>query len=286
MNIQTIYHKKNEIFEEEFYKNEECTEAFDFTNAKNLYIELRDGDITPLYEAYNRLGVRSFTIYTPYISAKYFWNGLCFIGMVKTLDNIAPNLSKYIPEDNAVLFLSEEGYKRHKDCFIENYIDNFFKNLGFLREGRYDTIYSTRPFVYDKDLDFGLQKPHPKTRDVCWGVRQTNKLTIFLYHGTQSELQKANEVAKELKEKYGVEEVNLFALHCFVKKTYYTWKPNDNNFKSLYIDYKNEISFVYNNINKIITTNSTGILKPEDSNERLQVIDGKEIFEEYLKTER
>jgi predicted dehydrogenase len=35
--------------------------------------------------------------------------------------------------------------------------------------------------------------------------------------------------------------------------------------------------------NKLITTNSTGILKPEDSNERLQVIDCKEIFEERVK---
>ena len=34
--------------------------------------------------------------------------------------------------------------------------------------------------------------------------------------------------------------------------------------------------------NKIITTNSTGILPVQDK-ERLQVIDCKEIFEEYLK---
>ncbi len=34
--------------------------------------------------------------------------------------------------------------------------------------------------------------------------------------------------------------------------------------------------------NKIITTNSTGILEPQNS-ERLQVIDCKEIFEDYLK---
>jgi hypothetical protein len=34
--------------------------------------------------------------------------------------------------------------------------------------------------------------------------------------------------------------------------------------------------------NKIITTTSTGILRPKDSSERLQVIDAKEIFEEHL----
>ena len=33
----------------------------------------------------------------------------------------------------------------------------------------------------------------------------------------------------------------------------------------------------------MFTNKSTGILKPEDSTERLQVIDAKEIFEEYLK---
>lgn len=35
-------------------------------------------------------------------------------------------------------------------------------------------------------------------------------------------------------------------------------------------------------LNKIITTNSTGIL-PVQNTKRLQVIDCKEIFEEYLK---
>ena len=106
------------------------------------------------------------------------------------------------------------------------------------------------------------------------------KITIFLLHGTQSELQKATEVAKELKEKYGVEEVNLFIKDWFCNK----YKEND-----FEIEYLCKSFGSLRDFNKIITTNSTGILKPEDNscisyiNERLQIIDCKEIFEEYLK---
>jgi hypothetical protein len=137
--------------------------------------------------------------------------------------NITPNLSKYIPEDNAVLFLSDEDADKYCNFFPQRPCD--------------------------------LLSEH---------ILKSVNYTIFLPHGTQSELQKA----EELKEKYGVEEVNLFAKDWFYK--------NDN---------YDVISFLlYNKVfNKIITTNSTGILKHEDSNERLQVIDCKEIFEDCLK---
>ena len=124
------------------------------------------------------------------------------------------------------------------------------------------------------------------------------EITIFLTHGTQSELQKAEEVAKELKEKYGVEEVNVVVLHWFTfKEALQTAKlPSTLQvFKDtapkqvIEVCERDGWDVVYRGlkqrdypINKIITTNSTGIL-PVENNERLQVIDCKEIFEEYLK---
>ena len=288
--MQQIHHKKNEKQEVEFFKDKECTEAFDFTGTKDLYIELKDGDITPFISKINPYVVSDQTIYIPYINNNLRrilneLNTVIDFCILKTLDDITPNLSKYIPEDNAVLFLNEEDYKRHKDCFIEKYVDNFLKKLGFLIEGRYDTIYSTRPFVYDKDLDFGLTEPYPKTRNVCWGVTQTKNITLFLPHGTQSEIQKANELEKELKAKYGVKKVNLFVLHCFVEKKHLikAVRPSKIDRMYKYEIYGYAMQKLCKNINKIITTNSTGILKSEESNERLQVIDSKEIFEEYLK---
>ena len=121
-----------------------------------------------------------------------------------------------------------------------------------------------------------------KKREIL-SVTEFKKITIFLPHGTQSELQKKEEVEKELKEKYGVEEVNLFVLHCFGK----IWYFNDSNmYMFCFTKTSDLINDIVLNFNKIITTNSTGILPVQQDNERLQVIDCKEIFEEYLQNER
>lgn len=228
--LNQIYHKKNELQEVEFFEDAECTVPFDFTRKKNLYILLKDGDITPLIAldkitpTDRSLGI---TAYVPYIpNVKIITNNLRII----TLDEITPNLSKYIPEDSAVLFLSEEDKEKYNRLFTGS-------------KFRTDTVQSTIK---------GFQTQNIITAPT---------LTIFLQHITQETIQKANEVAKELKEKYGVEEVNVFALH----------------FNGYCYD-----GYPLCFINKIITTNSTGIL-PNKDEERLQVIDCKEIFEEYLK---
>ena len=180
--MKKIHHKKNEIQEVEFFKDKECTEAFDFTNAKNLYIELKDGDISPLYILKDKYYWRN--VYTPYMPHKFSCEPC---DNIVTLDDITPNLSKYIPEDNAVLFLSDEdsnNYKISKSFIMQN------NNIPILYTGLVLTCMPPIHCTY-------------------------KKATIFLHHGTKSELQKAIEVEKELKEKYGVQEVNLFALHWF-----------------------------------------------------------------------
>ena len=265
--MKTIYHKKNELFEVESFKDKECTEDFDFTGKENLYIQLVNGELTPLVYAIDK-ALYGTKIYCSYANNEIL-NPLK-IGAGKkhiqiiTLDDITPNLSKYIPEDNAVLFLSEEGMEKYKDYFPSNHIGLY------INDGKNDETFIAN-----------------NTESLINGIVDVKKgnATIFLTHGTQSEIQKANEVAKELMEKYGVEEVNIVALHYFIPKKLFIKTLRPSKVDRMYDNeiYGYEMQKICKHINKIITTNSTGILKPEDSNERLQVIDCKKIIEEYLK---
>ena len=291
--LKEVFYKKNEKFEIEFFENEECIKVFDFKDAENLYIELHNGDVTPLMFLYGK--IQNCTLYIPYlpnvqqVEVYSLLNSvlhprgiklhtLSQIGEVSNriacIDNTAiftkiNNLSKYIPEDNAVLFVSGKVQEEYFNSFMPNelytYKDKHIEGKSILEN----------IFYYGTNIN-ELQE----------------SITLFLPHGTQSELQKANKVAKELKEKYGVEEVNLFVLHCFVKMQQY---PVNNNLPHSMIEvgkkdcrdgvfyYDNgSMTTEFFNINKIITTNSTGVLKPQNT-ERLQVIDCKELFEEWLK---
>ena len=110
-----------------------------------------------------------------------------------------------------------------------------------------------------------------KTGHINLHYTSTKKLTIFLHHGTQSEFKKANEVGKYLWENFGIKP-NFFVLHCFLQ---YIDASN--------VQYTADLGFINKwSINKIITTNSTGILPVQD-NERLQVIDCFDIFQDCLK---
>jgi hypothetical protein len=287
--LHTIDHKKDETFDVNFFEDAKCTVPFDFKGKEHLYIELKYGDISPITAMADKV-LENASVYTPYIPNCH----KPYPNRITTFDAITPDLSKYIPEDNAVLFLSEEDKERfyvkefsekvlHRTPLVSPYLINrgeFPRNIVYGHFNDNNSSYTLN----------GEQKGvHPIYR----------KITIFLTHGTQSELQKAKEVLKELKEKYGVEEVNLFALHCFVHKEhsqngnpYTNYKPQNGLFKYKRTsatmssceycdtwDIKYECCY---NFNKIITTTSTGILKPEDSSERLQVIDCKEFFEEHL----
>ena len=269
--LETINHKKNEIQEVEFFKDAECTEDFDFMDKKDLYIGGLNGDITPLVRLRNQAATWQ-NIYTPYLCEQFkYYEPL---DKIKTLNDITPNLSKYIPEDNAVLFLSEEDMKEYKDCFPNSHVGLY------INDGKNDEVFIAN-----------------NTESLINGVVEVKKgnTIIFLEHGTKSETQKAEEVAKHLWKNFGIKP-NLYVLHWFFN--YDGHIESDNTFcKGLSdtaleedvcctsairsLDDYEECLYI-NNINKIITTNSTGILKPEDSTERLQVIDAKEIFEEYL----
>lgn len=267
--LQTIHHKKNEIQEVEFFKDAECTE--DFESKSHLYY-LHNADCEAILKCVQELeGI--FII--PYISKTQipilssairierleYNSNSHFLTLSDTKEynkrhfqTLLPNLSKYTPEDNAVLFLSEEDMEKYKDCFPNNHIGLY------TNDGKNDEVFIAN-----------------NTESLINGVVEVKKgnTIIFLKHGTKSEIRKAEELARELKEKYGVDEVNLFVLHCFTQQDYIL---------NIYGNCLEDSCLAEDvcNFNKIITTNSTGILKPEDSTERLQVIDAKEIFEEYL----
>ena len=256
--MQQIHHKKNKQGIIEF------TNSFE---SQYLYLEKLDAEV--LFELSMRVNNNTVFIPSPctisgttlhYI--RECWQDNCPDSSFVFLDDITPNLSKYTPEDNVVLFLSEEDML-------------YFNNIGFYR-------ITHERLIKDDGFPFKVENP----------------VHILIKYGTQSEIQKGNEVAKELREKYGVEEVNVVVLHWFTfKEALQTAKlPSTLQvFKDtapkqvIEVCERDGWDVVYRGlkqrdypINKIITTNSTGIL-PVENNERLQVIDCKEIFEEYLK---
>ncbi|CAB4135833.1 hypothetical protein UFOVP286_79 [uncultured Caudovirales phage] len=278
--LTRIYHKKNELFQVEFYQNEECQQVFNFENIKNLYIELKDGDCTPIFSLSNKLWSLNIkaNIFTP---AWYLglYDGISpqtpLITLNDVLDDI--DLSKYIPKDNAVLFLSEgEANKHSNNC-----------EAWFL----YQKDFPARQFNSEMD------------------IRDWKAITIFLTHGTESELKKANEIVQELKEKYGVYEVNVFVLHCFVNLRP-TWLPQISflngvltfHFFNILTHSKQEIilareecgeelenNYYCAGINTITTTNSTKIAHNEgyhcELEHKFNILDCYDIFNDYLEGE-
>ena len=109
---------------------------------------------------------------------------------------------------------------------------------------------------------------------ICdWG--DFTKVSIVSPSIHSQNIQEINNIAKDLKENYGVEYVEVvakdfFLATCFTSETYLICLSNHNT-QSIGKQYNLHI------IDKIITTDSTGILEPQKS-ERLEVIECEEFF--------
>jgi hypothetical protein len=247
--LTRIYHKKNEQFNIEFFQDKECQQAFNFENVKNLYIELIEGDCTPIFKLSNKLWSLSIKakIFTPtwYLG---FYDGISSQTPLITLNDLENmDFSKYIPTDNAILFLNEDDADKYADeCEAW--------------------------FLYQENLP-------TKELNSQMDIRDYKKITIFIENYTESEIRKTIDIAKELKEKYGIEEVNVFALHCFANLY------GGENYINLtaVIDKGNgsPIHLFFKVINKIIITNSTCNSRTQNK-KRLQIIDCYNIFNDYL----
>jgi len=248
--ITRIYHKKDEQFNIEFFQDKECRQAFNFENVKNLYIELKEGDCTPIFKLSTKLWSLSIkaNIFTP----AWFlglYDGISSQTPLITLNDLENmDFSKYIPTDNAILFLNEDDADKYADeC-----------EAWFLYQKNLPT----------RELNFQMD------------IRDYKKITIFIENYTESEIKKTIDIAKKLKEKYGVEEVNVFALHCF----HHFYSTTALSYKEALMK-KEEGGYSYMKfINKLITTNSTGTCETQNE-KRLQVIDCYDIFNDYLKRE-
>lgn len=240
--MKQVYYKQNEKFEYEFFNDKECKEAFEFNGEdKNLYIELKNGDITPAIALDNKCPYEKIDGFILYVCGyvPFFANQSLIIAL---LNAVECDYSKYIPNDCALVFLDSEeeefdGMLRYKDGEILD---------------------------YDKR-----------------SIEYFDKIMLYTKELTSTNIKQINDTAKVLKEKYGIEWVGVFAELCFAdvyilqrdedKILCYTTKERPH--RAIYLE----------NLNKLITTNATGLFEPLER-ELLQVIDCKEIFEEYIKT--
>jgi hypothetical protein len=251
--LTRIYHKKDEQFNIEFFQDENCRQAFNFENVKNLYIELKEGDCTPIFKLSNKLWSLSIRakIFTP-IWYLGFYGGISPQTPLITLQDLENIFSKYIPEDNAILFLSkDEADKYAHKCEAW--------------------------FLYQENL------PPTKELNSQMDIKDYKKITIFIESYTESEIKKTIDIAKKLKEEYGLEEVNVFALHCFAN----LYGGADYINLTAFIDKGNGSPvhlFFKEFVNKIIITNSTCGSKTQNKKRR-QIIDCYNIFNDWLKRE-
>lgn len=163
------------------------------------------------------------------------------------VQNITPDWSKYIAEDNAVLFLSGEDANRYSNISYENFTKIIYENDTFSMQ--------------DDSLGY------VKNDNV---LEWNKKISIILPSIHSQNIKEISNIANDLKENYGVEYVEIIATHCYLKENKFVKYDYTGG-------YKGEASFRYNNIDKIITTDSTGVLEVQDTN-KLKVIDCEEFF--------
>lgn len=256
--------------------------------AENYILYLENGDITPLLKLEGLQNV--FVPNLPFSDLCHL-EGILFEQYVtiitldkkevetlieqtselSTIKNLLPNFSPYINKESAILFLSEE--EANKYGYFKNKENKH--NFSFCGEWNNKTILPFDAYIGKDGKEyegFNFQK-----------------LTIITNSIHAENINQINETCKELKEKYGVEYIELVATHCYFGASLYFGKDQlgCRSFEKnrLSIDYPaNLMALVINDefvenlsFNKIITTNSTRILEPQKS-EHLEVINCEEFF--------
>ena len=169
--------------------------------------------------------------------------------------SIIPDWSKYIAKDSAVLFLNEADYLKNRNLVKDKY-------FAIQKEDGID--------LYEINDECNVGCPCCRVH-----LREIKKVSIIIPSIHSQNIQEVSDIAKDLKENYGVEYVEVvakdfFLATCFTSETYLICLSNHNT-QSIGKQYNLHI------IDKIIATDSTGILEPQKS-ERLEVIDCEEFF--------
>lgn len=208
-NFIELKYKKNSKFEMEF---------------ENLD-EIKEGDNVILYYSKNDIEAVllslklpfNVNLYIPYIPKT----------IVDNLDNVLSNVNLYtldsgscealrqgvalpkwnIPEDNAILFLSGEDREKYEKFFKNNDIgiynndnqEEITLNLEDIKINKKEDVVNDFFTNRFKNISLILPQLHAEPT-------QTN----CIYH-----INNVNKVCKELKEKYGVERIELFVSHCY-----------------------------------------------------------------------
>lgn len=266
--LKQLFYKQTEEFEYEFFEDKEfkiqIREKSQIT--ENTYI--LSSDIAPLI-LFDKILVKGQILFTPYHNMQWRYK------RTTTLQDITPNYSKYIPEDSVVVFLDEKTAISYCQSFNKTREDIILDECWYYIENK-------------------LSNPNDAIK----------KYALFLSKLTSKNIEKVNNIAKELKEKHKIEWVGVFTPLCFlpiepeylneyleyvtyldkIPAGYYKVKnPKTNELEEEWCEEGKALS-THNKlyyINKLITTNATGIHEPQDT-KLLKVIDCKEIFEDYL----
>jgi len=210
MKITHVYHKKNEKFEIEFFQDKECTESFHFKDKENLYIELRDGDVTPLLALKNAVATW-IKIYTPYLWKQFKYQEP--LNKITTLEDITPDFSKYIPKDSVVLFLSQAKGRKYGRAMGLNW---FYWFYWFNQDD--DSI--DCQFISHSSVSEEETEDEKKLLEDFYNLPTNDysmfkNITLFIPEINSQNIEQLNNIAKELKEKYNVEWVGLCVRDCF-----------------------------------------------------------------------
>ena len=269
-----IYFKKINLFQYHFFNDKECTEQIVETiKNQDLYILLKNGDILPLLQLSNLCS--NCKIFVPYLPSKAFIL-TNYTTSYYTLDNgFEFQIQKYLIKEKDATLL----YLYDKDRF---HIDP--QGFHFLT---YDKL--------QKDgFSFNIEQP----------------VYIVLKEGTRGNLEKSQEIAKELKQHYQIKKVYLIVRDCLVNDIYIYYSSSlDNFYNQTYEEAydelcsheefdmtKEEYKIQFGKekeehkqecfIDKIISTNSTGILNlddtlryPQDKDTKLEIVDSYQIMD-------
>lgn len=250
--IELKYHKNS--------KQEIVFENLDeIKEGDNVVLRLKELDLTVLFYLNDMLvekDIRLNSLFIPHLCNNYnILNDIddimkMRVNKIFTIDNteisklepeniIKNILPKWnIPEDSAVLFLTKrdrDGYN-YRDYIM--YIDN-------------ELCMEIQPESKYPDMSIIIPEIHAEDKNCRYHIENINK------------------VCKELKEKYGVERIELFVSHCFGYIDIIDLENFQGNMKTY-----NATRLV---IDKITTTNSTGMLEVKKS-DRLDVVDCVEFF--------
>lgn len=262
-NFIELKYKKNSRFEIEFENLDEIKEG---DNVILYYSNDIEAVLLSLKLPFN------VNLYIPYIAKT----------IADNLDNILSNVNLYtldsgsevlcqgvilpkwnIPEDNAVLFLSEGDMEKYAGSYHFNDENPI---LCYSKENNIINVFGKNADRYYGNAIEPYVIP---------------KISIIIPQLHQDNIQEINNIAKELKEKYWVEEVNVFASHCFINLTNLITLEKlailSNRLEKAIMQKESLECDDIKYINKITTTNSTGILEVQKS-DRLEVIDIKEFF--------